>query len=59
MVEIIGLAGFDAAFIDMEHSTFDLHLITEMIRAADPTRFLYPHHYPQCTCLGLCPAATG
>ena len=35
VVEIIGLAGFDAAFIDMEHTTFDLNLITEMIRAAD------------------------
>ncbi len=35
IVEIIGLAGFDAAFIDMEHTTFDLALITEMIRAAD------------------------
>ena len=35
VVEVIGLAGFDAAFIDMEHSTFDLNLITEMIRAAD------------------------
>ena len=35
IVEIIGLAGFDAAFIDMEHTTFDLTLITEMIRAAD------------------------
>ncbi len=35
VVEIIGLAGFDAAFIDMEHTTFDLVLIAEMIRAAD------------------------
>ena len=35
IVEIIGLAGFDAAFIDMEHSNFDLPLISEMIRAAD------------------------
>ena len=35
VVEIIGLAGYDAAFIDMEHSTFDLNLITEMIRACD------------------------
>src|SRR3569623_330833 len=25
IVEIIGLAGFDAAFIDMEHTSFDLH----------------------------------
>jgi 2-keto-3-deoxy-L-rhamnonate aldolase RhmA len=24
IVELIGLAGFDAAFIDMEHTTFDL-----------------------------------
>ena len=35
VVEIIGLAGFDAAFIDMEHTGFDLPLIGEMIRAAD------------------------
>lgn len=35
IVEIIGLAGFDAAFIDMEHTGFDLRLIGEMIRAAD------------------------
>ena len=25
IVELIGLAGFDAAFIDMEHTCFDLH----------------------------------
>ncbi|MFC1963785.1 HpcH/HpaI aldolase/citrate lyase family protein [Chloroflexota bacterium] len=35
LVEIIGLAGFDAAFIDMEHTSFDLGLIQEMIRACD------------------------
>ena len=35
VVEIIGLAGFDAAFIDMEHTGFDLPLIGEMIRAAE------------------------
>jgi len=35
IVEIIGLAGFDAAFIDMEHTDFDLPLVGEMIRAAD------------------------
>ncbi len=35
VVEIIGLAGYDAAFIDMEHTTFDLNVVTEMIRAAD------------------------
>ena len=35
VVEIIGLAGFDAAFIDMEHTGFDLPLVGEMIRAAD------------------------
>lgn len=37
VVEIIGLAGFDAAFIDMEHSAFDLLLVQEMIRACDLT----------------------
>ena len=35
VVEIIGLAGFDAAFIDMEHTTFDLGLVSQMIVAAD------------------------
>ena len=35
VIEIIGLAGFDAAFIDMEHTTFDLGLINQMIMAAD------------------------
>ncbi len=35
VVEIIGLAGFDAAFIDMEHTAFDLPLIQQMIVAAD------------------------
>ena len=35
IVEIIGLAGYDAAFIDMEHTAFDLPLVGEMIRAAD------------------------
>ena len=35
LVEIIGLAGFDAAFIDMEHTGFDLGTIEQMIRAAD------------------------
>ena len=35
IVEIIGLAGFDAAFIDMEHTAFDLPLIQQMIVAAD------------------------
>ena len=35
VVEIIGLAGFDAAFIDMEHTGFELSLVGEMIRAAE------------------------
>ncbi len=35
VVEVIGLAGFDAAFIDMEHSVFDLKLVQEMVRACD------------------------
>jgi 2-keto-3-deoxy-L-rhamnonate aldolase RhmA len=35
IVELIGLAGFDAAFIDMEHTDFDLGLVGQMIRAAD------------------------
>lgn len=35
IVEIIGLAGFDSVFIDMEHTGFDLPLIGEMIRAAE------------------------
>jgi 2-keto-3-deoxy-L-rhamnonate aldolase RhmA len=35
IIEIIGLAGFDAAFIDMEHTAFDLQLVQEMVRACD------------------------
>src|SRR5215471_7822533 len=35
IVEIIGLAGFDAAFIDMEHTPFDLHDVTQMVMAAE------------------------
>ncbi len=35
VVEIIGLAGFDAAFIDMEHTTFDLGLVNQMVMAAE------------------------
>src|SRR5213076_2069746 len=35
IVEIIGLAGFDAAFIDMEHTAFDLHYLTGMVMAAE------------------------
>ncbi len=37
IVEIIGLAGFDAAFIDMEHTTFGLSVVDAMIRACDLT----------------------
>jgi len=35
VIEIIALAGFDGAFIDMEHTVFDLQLVGEMIRVAD------------------------
>src|SRR6266446_5250415 len=35
IVEIIGLAGFDAAFIDMEHTAFDLHDVSLMVLAAE------------------------
>ena len=35
LVEIIGLAGFDGAFIDCEHTAFDYKLVEEMARAAD------------------------
>ena len=37
VVEIISMAGFDGAFIDMEHTGFDLQLVGEMIRVADLT----------------------
>jgi 2-keto-3-deoxy-L-rhamnonate aldolase RhmA len=37
IVEIIALAGFDGVFIDMEHTDFDLSLVSEMIRIADLT----------------------
>ena len=35
VVEIIAKAGFDGAFIDMEHSIFDMQTVGEMIRVAD------------------------
>ena len=35
VVEIIGLAGFDAAFIDMEHTTFDLSMVERMVLSAE------------------------
>ena len=35
IVEIIGHAGFDAAFIDMEHTSFDLRDVQLMVMAAD------------------------
>jgi 2-keto-3-deoxy-L-rhamnonate aldolase RhmA len=35
IIELIGLAGFDAAFIDMEHTDFDLPLISRMIQTAE------------------------
>lgn len=35
VVEVAGIAGFDAVFIDMEHSGFDLQLVGEMIRTCD------------------------
>jgi 2-keto-3-deoxy-L-rhamnonate aldolase RhmA len=35
IVEIIGLAGFDAAFIDMEHTSFDLRDVQAMVTAAE------------------------
>src|SRR5216684_1852575 len=35
VVEIIGLAGFDAAFIDLEHTSFDLHDVQAMVVMAE------------------------
>src|SRR5579864_5631696 len=35
IVELIGLAGFDAAFIDLEHTSFDLHDVQLMVMAAE------------------------
>lgn len=35
IVEIIGLAGFDAAFIDMEHTSFELRDVQAMVMAAE------------------------
>jgi 2-keto-3-deoxy-L-rhamnonate aldolase RhmA len=37
VIEIIAMAGFDGAFIDMEHTVFDLQLVGEMIRVAELT----------------------
>jgi 2-keto-3-deoxy-L-rhamnonate aldolase RhmA len=38
VIEIIAMAGFDGAFIDMEHTVFDLQLVGEMIRVAEGRR---------------------
>ena len=35
MVEIIGHAGFDGVFIDMEHMAFDLREVQRMVMAAE------------------------
>jgi 2-keto-3-deoxy-L-rhamnonate aldolase RhmA len=35
IVELIGLAGFDAAFIDMEHTAFDLHDVQLAVMVAE------------------------
>src|ERR1700746_2402941 len=35
IVELIGLAGFDAAFIDMEHTSFDLRNVQLAVMAAE------------------------
>jgi 4-hydroxy-2-oxoheptanedioate aldolase len=35
IVELIGLAGFDAAFIDMEHTSFDLRDVQLLVMAAE------------------------
>ena len=35
VVEIIGHAGFDAAFIDLEHTSFDLRDVQLMVMAAE------------------------
>jgi 2-keto-3-deoxy-L-rhamnonate aldolase RhmA len=35
IIELIGVAGFDAAFIDMEHTDFDLPLVSRMIQTAE------------------------
>ncbi len=37
VVELIAMSGFDGAFIDMEHTGFDLQTVGEMIRVADLT----------------------
>ena len=34
IAEIIGLAGYDAAFIDMEHTSFDIPIVEQMIEPA-------------------------
>lgn len=41
LVEMIGLAGFDFVFIDVEHSALSLHECQEMVRAAE-VRHLVP-----------------
>ena len=48
IVEIIGLAGFDAAFIDMEHTSFDLHDVQAMVIGGRARR-----HHPDRAHTGL------
>ena len=40
VIEIIAMAGLNGAFIDMEHTVFDLQLVGEMIRVPELAR----HH---------------
>jgi 2-keto-3-deoxy-L-rhamnonate aldolase RhmA len=35
VVELVGIAGFDAVFIDMEHSGLDLQQVGDMVRACE------------------------
>ena len=35
MVEILGMAGFDAVVFDMKHHPYDMGLIGQMVRAAE------------------------
>ena len=44
IVEIIGHAGYDAAFIDMEHTSFDLRDVQLMVLAAERVRTCVEEH---------------
>jgi 2-keto-3-deoxy-L-rhamnonate aldolase RhmA len=54
IVEIIGLAGFDAAFIDMEHTSYDLHDVQLAVMAGERAGITRLSGHPASTRLSSC-----